>query len=260
MGFIDVVMLAYLVQAPVSPAARLVQETTEAEWVSELLDDGRHYRFGTDTSGPVHVYVPRGVTAANADIVIYLHGFYTDVDEAVRTQSLFTQFRDSSRKSIFIVPQTRSAKGDTLFFAQLSKLLSEVSRRTGLSLGSQPIMAVAHSGGYRLVVEWLNEPRLMKIILIDGLYGNEADLKRWLTLPQAGGRQLVLVGFDTQPRAERAMESLSPRVVLRQVPYLFDNVKPEWKTARLVSIQSERFDHMALIESGRLLPWLLRVF
>jgi hypothetical protein len=260
MCFLDVVMLSWLTQAPLTPGARLMQETTADEWVSQQLDDGRHYRFGTDGSGPVHVFVPRGVTAANADIVIYLHGFYTDVDEAVRSQSLFTQFRDSARKSIFIVPQTRSARGDALFFTQLPKLLFEVSRRTGLPLATQPITAVAHSGGYRLLVEWLNEPRLSKIILVDGLYGNEADFKRWLAGPSAGSRQLVLVGFDTQQRSERAMESIAPRVVLRQVPYLFDNVKPEWKTARLVSIQSERFDHMALIESGRLLPWLLRVF
>jgi hypothetical protein len=40
---------------------------------------------------------------------------------------------------------------------------------------------------------------------------------------------------------------------------MFDELPDNARRARLVALQSERFDHMSLVTSGRLLPWLLHV-
>jgi hypothetical protein len=239
-----------------SPAAALIERTESTEWVNERLDDGRHFRFGTQTQGPVHVYVPNTYQARSADIVIYLHGFFVNVDEAVLKHQLLSQFRDSARNAVFIVPETRSAKNDSIPWPDLGRLLEACAKRTSMRFSSQPVSVVTHSGGYRNVVPWLDNARLKRVALIDALYANEREFFEWA---KALDHRLMVVGFETQARSEPLLKSREDTFVLRSVPYLFDSVTPAMRRARVVAIQSERFDHMQLIESFRFLPWLLRV-
>ncbi|HEY0882799.1 MAG TPA: hypothetical protein VGD87_14760, partial [Archangium sp.] len=95
-------------QEPTTPAAELVARTTQGEYVEQLLDDGRYVRFGTDDAGPVHVWRPRSYRADTALTVVYVHGFYTSSDQALREHRLVTQFRDSNENALFIVPEARS--------------------------------------------------------------------------------------------------------------------------------------------------------
>ncbi len=79
---------AVLGQAPMdlettTPARELVARTRVTESVDQLLDDGRHQRFGT-TQGPVHVWRPRAYKPATAVTIVYVHGFFTDVEQAHR--------------------------------------------------------------------------------------------------------------------------------------------------------------------------------
>jgi hypothetical protein len=65
---------------PLSAAAQLVAHTGERELVDQLLDDGRHQRFGTRDEGPVQVWRPRGHKQDTAATIAYVHGFFTEVD------------------------------------------------------------------------------------------------------------------------------------------------------------------------------------
>ena len=246
------------VKEELSPAMRLVGLTAEREYVEELLDDGRHWRFGTATQGPVHVWRPRGYRAADAALILYVHGFYTDVDAAMLEHGLAAQFRDSGRNALFVVPEARSGRGDPVLWPVLADLLAEVRRRVKVELPRGPVVVVGHSGAYKTIAAWLTHAPLAQVVLIDGLYGNDEDFAAWLgSRRPPRPRQLVLVGFDTQARAEAFLQRAPVAVRLDSLPYLYDELPPAARRAPLLSLQSERFDHMGLITSGRLLPWLL---
>jgi hypothetical protein len=237
---------------------RLVAATGQGEWVDELLDDGRHWRFGTADQGPVHVWAPRGYRTADAALILYVHGFYTDVDAAMVEYRLAAQFRDSGRNALFVVPEARSARKDPVLWPRLADLLAEVKRRLKLELPRGPVVVVGHSGAYLTIASWLSHAPLSQVVLIDGLYGNEDDFQAWLSARRTPRpRQLVLVGFDTQSQGETFLLKHPDAVRLDTLPYLYDELPLAVRRAPLVSLQSERFDHMGLVTSGRLLPWLL---
>lgn len=259
-------MLATLLSAllgqaaePPSPAMQAVKATTENELVDQLNEDGRHLRFGTKDKGAVHVWRPRTFRAAGAVTIVYLHGFFTDVDRAVLEHQLLTQFRDSGRNAIFVVPEARSGRTDPVFWDHLPTLLSTVERRTKLKLPER-VVVVGHSGAYKTIVEWLEHEKLEQVMLVDGLYGNDEEFADWVSAAEAKTRQLVLIGFDTQQRSEWFLKKHPEAVRLDDLPYLFDELPQATRKAKLVYFQSERFDHMGLVMSGRLLPWLLHAF
>lgn len=246
------------VDDPPTPTQLAIRNTTEREFVDEQLEDGRYIRFGTKDSGPVHVWRPRAYRRETAVTVIYLHGFYTDADRAMLEHALPTQFRDSGRNALFIVPETRSARADPLLWKDLEQLLTTVEQRTKLERPAGGIIVIAHSGGYRTVVDWLAQERIDKVVLIDGFYGNDDDFAKWVSTATRA-KQLVLVGFDTQQRTEWFLRKQPKAVRLDDLPYLYDEVPANVRAAPVVYFQSERFDHMGLVTSGRLLPWLLHV-
>ncbi|MDP1825976.1 MAG: hypothetical protein Q8L48_22115 [Archangium sp.] len=247
------------VTEPTTPALELIGRTTESEYVEQLLDDGKHIRFGTTENGPVHVWRPRNYRSDTAVTVIYLHGFFTSVDQAMREHQLTSQFRDSGRNALFIVPEARSWRTDPVFWPELEKLLVAVEKRARLKRPKGPIVLLGHSGAYRTIAGWLPHQSVGQVLLVDGMYGNEAEFKQWLDVP-GSTHQLVLVGFDTQQRAEWLIKRRAASVQLDTLPWLYDELPPAIRKAALVSVQSERLDHMQLVTDGRLLPWLLHAF
>ena len=246
---------------PTTPALELISRTVETEYVEQLLDDGKYVRFGTKDNGPVHVWRPRSYKADTAVTILYLHGFFTSVDQAMREHQLTAQFRDSGRNALFIVPEARSWRTDPVFWPDLEKLLAAVEKRLKIKRPKGPIILMGHSGGYRTIAGWLGHENIDQVLLVDGLYGNETEFRQWLDDPAATAtRQLVLVGFDTQQRAEWLLKKRPLSVVVDQLPWLYDELPPAIRKASLVSVQSERLDHMQLVTDGRLLPWLLHAF
>lgn len=239
-----------------TPVQLLVAATHESEWVDEVLEDGRYTRFGTKDMGPVHVWRPRDYKPATADIVVYVHGFYTDVDRAVREHQLVTQFRDSGKNALFIVPETRSWRTDQLLWKDLEVLLTTVEKRLKLKRPTGKITVVAHSGGYKTVAEWLKHESVARVLLVDALYGNDDEFRAWVDTKE-NAKQLVLIGFDTQQHTEWFLRKHPDALRLDDLPYLYDDVPAAWRTAPLLYFQSERFDHMAMVTTGRVLPWLL---
>ncbi|MBL8920297.1 MAG: hypothetical protein JNJ54_15630 [Myxococcaceae bacterium] len=245
---------------PPTPAVAAVRATSESEFVDQLNEDGRHLRFGTRDKGAVHVWRPRAYRPATAVTVIYLHGFFTDVDRAVLEHNLLGQFRDSGRNALFVVPEARSGRTDPVFWADLKALLSLVQQRTKLK-PPERVVVIGHSGAYKTVVEWLEHEPLEQVVLVDGLYGNDEEFRDWVSAAEEGrARQLVLVGFDTQQRTEWFLKKHPDAVKFDDLPYLYDELPASVRKAKIVFFQSERFDHMGLVTSGRLLPWLLHAF
>jgi len=235
-----------------TPAAQLVTATTAREWVDQLLEDGRHTRFGTEGRGPVHVWRPAFYKPQGAAVVVYLHGYYSSADSAFFEHRLAMQFRDSGRNGVFIVPETPSWRTDPLYWDDLEALLTQTFARTKLKRPEGPVVVVAHSGAFKNVAAWLAHPQLKQVVLLDGLYGADKEFQAWVEAP---GHQLVMVGFETAQRTDWFLTKHPQATKLDDVPYLYDRVAK--LNAPVVYFSSDRFDHMAIVTDGRVIPYLL---
>lgn len=241
-------------------AGAMVRRTEATAFARELLEDGWHVRFGTAGAGPVHVWWPRHYRRDSATVVIYLHGYTTDVDAAFLDHKLAAKFRDSGKNALFIVPQAPSWRTDPVYWTSLEELLLKVALAIDVKVPTSPATVVGHSGAYRTVTAWLAQGPLSRLILLDALYAGEDELHAWLALADGKVRQLVLVGIETAARTEGFLARYPTATRLPEVPYLFDALSPAQAKAAVLYLPTDRFDHMGLVEDSRLLPWLLRTF
>jgi hypothetical protein len=240
---------------PPTPAAALIAQTVKREYVEQLLEDGKHVRFGTDDKGPVHVWRPSYYRADTASLVIYLHGFYNNADSAFFEHQLATQFRNSGRNALFIVPEAPSWRTDAVIWEDLEELLKQVFERVKVRAPEGSLMVIAHSGAYRTVLAWLEHPKLKQVVLLDALYGGDREFQGWTESSALAGKQLVMVGFDTAQHAEWFLRNHPRAVRLDDVPYVYDRLPQP--NAPVMYLNSERFDHMGIITDGRVMPFLL---
>lgn len=244
---------------PPTPAAALIAQTTRHELVSQLLDDGRHVRFGTDARGPVNTWRPATYSPQTALAVVYVHGFYDNADTSFWGHHLAEQFRDSARNALFIVPEAPSWRTDDVVWKDLEELLVAVERHARTPMPKGPVWVIAHSGAYRTAVQWLKHPRLERVVLLDALYSADDEFTRWAKNEGEGAvtRKLTIIGFDTAQRAEWFLRAHPTAVKLDDLPFLYDGFKAAHATAPVLYLQSERFGHMELVTSGRVLPLIL---
>jgi hypothetical protein len=226
--------------------ASLPESVDEAESVAE----GTHWRLMT-RQGPVHVFRPRGYVGSSAGTLVYVHGYFTRSDEAIAAQHLFEQFAASRQNAQFIVPEAPASRREPVFAKDLGQLLADASRLTMRRLPDGPVVALAHSGAYRTLAEWLGYRRLDEIILLDGLYGDEEAFASWLE-PK---NKLVMVSTLTVGRSELFLErfplAASRTGVLRRY-------SANERASQLLFVRSD-VDHMGLVTRGDVIPLLLRL-
>jgi hypothetical protein len=141
-------------------------------------------------------------------------------------------------------------------YPSLSEVVRLVEQETGVMRGMALTAAVGHSGAYRTIHAWLDEPLLDQIALIDGMYGNEETIATWLrTSPH---HRLITVAQDTLVWNEELARDLPETFVIDRVPPTFDTWPPEAKTARIVYVRAQYW-HMPLATEGIVLPSVLRM-
>ncbi|BDG03804.1 hypothetical protein [Anaeromyxobacter oryzae] len=235
-------------QTPFTPVPEgAVEETRDA--------GGRHLRLGT-ARGTIHVWLPPGYARRTAGIVLYVHGYYTNVDQAFVDHDLASQFRASGLDAAFIAPEAPDWNGAPVYWNDLAELLGEVAARAKLRLPEGPVVVSGHSGAIRTVLPWLSDPRVEEIVLLDGLYRGEDELSAWLAQAPAGRRRLLLVGQETAPLTEAWLPSLGAGNVVSH-PRIPARLGARERRAPVVYLRSQ-YDHMALVTGGRVLPLLLR--
>jgi len=219
--------------------------------------EGSTWRLGT-VRGVVQVWQPAGLQARTAGVVVYLHGYFTNVDQAVADHRLLDQFRESRRNAVFIVPESPAWNGEEGVWPDLGQLLDEVARQTRRSLPRGPLVVAGHSGAFRPILPWLANPRLEEILLLDGLYRGEDLFKGWLEQrPRGGYRRLVLVSDETLPKGELLASAVPGAVSLPSVPSPDTGLEGAARTTRLLHLRSQH-PHMAIVEKGEVLPLLLK--
>lgn len=211
-----------------------------------------HLRLLTDR-GPVHVIRPVGYDAATAGMLLYVHGYYTDLDGAFRNQKLATQFDASSVNALFVSPEAPGEVTEPVRWSSLKELLETV-RASGQELPRGAVVAMAHSGGFRTLVPWLNSGLLDSVVLLDGLYGGEQAFAAWVD-DGSQRHQLVLVGSDTASRIERFVAG---RDDVERALLPLSEAEASQPGARLVYLRATA-GHMELVTEGKAIPEVLRL-
>ncbi len=208
-----------------------------------------HSRLVTE-HGPVHVAIPpcsgrsadaRGTRAAppQADgacgsapragapqvTVVYVHGFWTNVDDAWVQHRLGEQL--GGVEAVVIAPEAPSGPGQQVRWPHLDALLKEVEARTGVKL-PETVIAIGHSGAYRTLEGWTSDDRVKSVVLLDAFYGSAQPWERF-----AGDLRIV-----------------ARHTAKRSAPFCDRHTQVHCETTDL--------SHMAIVTSGSVIPRVLR--
>lgn len=187
-----------------------------------------HLRLETK-DGVVHVLE---VGSPNAT-VLYVHGYYTDVDTAWAEHRLEQQFLESGVEGVFIVPEAPTGNDQGVFFRDLESLLTTVSQAIDRELPGS-VVALGHSGAHRTLTSWLGSPRLTTLVLLDAFYPPPAVWTKWLDARE--DHRLFVYSQVTANNAEALCTQQLPRV----------------------ECQASRWSHMEIVTSGEVIPEYLR--
>lgn len=216
---------------------------------------GRHVRID-GPRGPIHVWIPPSYHADTGATVVYVHGYFDDADTAWTGHQLPQQFALSALNAVFVVPEAPVAQKTPINYPDLGELLRLVEDATGVSRGAALTVAVGHSGAFRTLQTWLDEPLLDQLVMVDAMYGDDDAIVGWF---KASPRhRLILVGEDTLLATESVADRLPETATVDRFPPTYDTWPAAARTARSVYVRAQ-FMHMPLVTEGIVLPSLLRL-
>jgi hypothetical protein len=213
-----------------------------------------HLRLRTK-HGPVHVWFPAGYDRATAATVVFVHGYFADVDTAWSRYRLAAQFRASRMNALFVACEAPTSPSDRVTWASLGDLLRAVGGKLG-ALPEGRLVVIGHSGAHRTLAGWLDDPRIDTIALVDAAYSDLSVYRAWLE--QRSGRRLIDVGDVTRAVTDAFHDDLPETLVVDRFPPPERGVlSPEVQCARVVYVRSF-IGHMELVTGGVALPMILR--
>jgi hypothetical protein len=216
---------------------------------------GHHFRI-EGPHGPIHVWLPANYHADTGATVVYVHGYYDDSDSAWVGHRLPEQFAMSALDAMFIVPEAPAGAKPPVNYPSLGELLRIVEDKTGYLRGMAMTAVVGHSGAFRTIDTWLDEPLVDELVLVDSLYANEEQIEAWYR--SSPRHRLVTIGEDTLQWNEQLLRDLPDVLVLDRVPTTYETWPAEARTARAVYVRAQ-FSHMPLVTDGIVLPAVLRL-
>jgi len=226
-----------VVPAPRTPEAVL----------DEHVQAGQHWRLET-AHGAVHVWVPAHYDAATAATVVFVHGYWIDVDEAWASYRLAQQFALSGINALFIAPEAPAAKWVAIAWPSLPDLVRTVADSVAVAMPVGRLVAVGHSGAYRTLAAWLAAPALDTVVLLDALY-TEFGLLPWMRASKQ--RRLVNIVYETG-RFSNYLHRRLPTT--RRVDGLPHDALPD---APILYVKTD-VGHWPLVTDGVALPLALR--
>ena len=236
-------------------APKPVAVPADAHPLTIAAQAGRHVRID-GPHGAIHVWIPPGYHADTGATIIYIHGYFDDADSSFTGHHLPEQFAMSALNAMFIVPEAPMAQKTPINYPNLSELLRIVETETGVPRGMALTAVVGHSGAFRTIDSWLDEPLVQYLVMIDSMYANEEQIEAWFRASPK--HHLITVGEDTLQWNEQLLHDMPETFVVDRVPPTYDTWPPEARTSRAVYIRAQ-FWHMPLVTDGIVLPSLLRL-
>ncbi|MBL0218252.1 MAG: hypothetical protein IPQ07_30765 [Myxococcales bacterium] len=236
----------------VMPDSYIAQDDVPALSIPKLVEAGQHWRLET-SRGAVHVWTPHTYNPKTAITVVYVHGYFTDVDGAWRDHRLPEQFALSGINAMFIACDAPSDKYKPVAWPSLHGLLASVVAEIGVSMPQGRVVAMGHSGAFRTLEQWLPNQRLDTIVLLDAAYGDTWGYRNWLYA--ASDHRLIDVGDDTLKESDALHRMMPGTLVIDGFPN--DELTDHERTARILYIRSQ-LGHMPLVTGGHAIPTLLR--
>jgi len=166
---------------------------TPGDVLDERVQAGQHWRLET-ARGAVHVWAPADYDAKTAATVVFVHGYWIDVDEAWTSYRLAQQFALSGINALFIAPDAPAAKWEPIAWPSLPELVRTVADNIAVAMPAGRLVAVGHSGAYRTLATWLAAPALDTVVLLDALY-IEFGLLPWMRASKQ--HRLINIVYET---------------------------------------------------------------
>jgi hypothetical protein len=255
LGLAVLIGLAWLGAALAGEPAVLPAAPDPRAQIAAAVAAGRHVRID-GPRGPVHVWIPASYHADTGATVIYVHGYFDDADTAWTGHQLAQQFALSALNALFVVPEAPVAQKTPINYPDLGELLRLVEDATGVTRGAALTAAIGHSGAFRTLQAWFDEPVLDQLVMIDAMYGDEDAVVGWLrTSPR---HRLIFVGEDTLLATESVADKLPETLTIDRFPPTYDTWPAAARTARSVYVRAQ-YMHMPLVTEGIVLPSLLRL-
>jgi len=126
-------------------------------------------------------------------VVVYVHGYYDTAESAIRKHNLVDQL--SVVDATFLVPEAPTAGGKPVNFPNLAELLLLAGRDDATD-----VVVIGHSGAHKTIRNWLDEPRLKHLVLLDAAYSSIERFADWGSHP---GHKLDVVGAGTAENSKR---------------------------------------------------------
>ncbi len=232
--------------AAAAPAAAVVPK--------DLVAGGEHWRVRT-SRGPVHVWCPAHYDRRTAGTVVYVHGYFVDVDRAWEQHELAKQFQASRRNAVFIVPEAPAAPDDAVRFPSLTELLGAAGASLRRTWPPGPVVVMGHSGGHRTVVPWLKNPRVSHVILLDAIYGGDTveALREWLRI---GRGRLIVAAAETVDETERLLAGIPATIRRHTIPESAARFTVRERQARVEYLRSQ-YGHLEMVTGGKTIAPLL---
>jgi hypothetical protein len=223
----------------------------------DLVEGGRHLRLESQ-NGVVHVWMPPDFDPATAGTVVYLHGHGSSADDSWTTFALASQFKASWLNAMFIVPDSTADGEEPLHWESLGALLHFVGHAVGRPPLPGPLVVVGHSGAYRNIGAWLSDLSVDELVLLDALYDYEPAFRAWLEHPAPGKvRRLTLVSRETRRRGAAFVAAWDGAQSIDGVPEQVIDLPGPARNAQVLELVSQ-FSHMAIVNSGKVIPMVLR--
>jgi len=244
-------LLAFLLGGILSPLALAYPEGAQ----KDETEGGEHWRIPT-AEGVIHVWRPGHYDGRTAGIVVYVHGYYTRIDDAWMDHNLCRQFRESRKNALFIAPEAPVSAQQEVRWGSLKQLLDTVRVRA-VAPPAGPIVIVGHSGAYRTIAKWLESRRVSGLVLLDAAYGKAQVFRSWWRSSSArASARWVLVADDTLDESVSLVRGFKGVARRSTIPADRSGFSRRERQARILLLQSQ-YEHMELVSNGKVIPVVL---
>jgi len=222
--------------------------TPAEQRLDDLVKAGREWRIET-TRGPIHIWIPANYDASTAATVVFVHGYWINIDQAWEDYRLPQQFALSGINAMFIAPEAPIDKRTTIAWPSLRALVASVATYVdGVHMPTKRLVAMGHSGAYRTLAAWLPNEGLDTVVLLDAVYG-EYSFAPWAR--ESKQHRLINIAYETGKYSDRLHRMIPGTEKLDGLPM------DGFPDARVAYVKTD-VGHWQLVTDGVAIPLALR--